>query len=93
MDHSASSGIKLLPNYPNPFTEITRIQFRLNDTAEVRFEVFDMTGKLVYTEDHGKIPAGIAQTFNFEGSALSPGIYTYSILANGKRVSRKLTIQ
>jgi hypothetical protein len=87
------SGVQLLQNWPNPFNDVTRIQYRLDETSDVTFEVFDMSGRLVYAEDHGRIPAGIAQTFEFSSKSLSAGVYTYSIVANGERVTRKLTIE
>lgn len=89
---SYESGVQLLQNYPNPFNDVTRIQYRLDETADVTFEVFDMAGKLVHSEDHGLVPAGIAQTFNFDRTGLSAGVYTYSIVSNGERVTRKLSI-
>jgi hypothetical protein len=90
---SEVNGIELLQNYPNPFNDVTRIQYRLDETSDVTFEVFDMSGRLVYAEDHGRIPAGIAQTFEFSAKSLSAGVYTYSIVSNGERVTRKLTIE
>ena len=87
------NGIELTQNYPNPFNDVTRIQYRLDETSDVTFEVFDMSGRLVYAEDHGRIPAGIAQTFEFDAKSMSSGVYTYSIVSNGERVTRKLTIE
>ena len=85
--------IQLLQNYPNPFSDITRIEYRLDETSDVTFEVFDLSGRLIYSEDHGRIPAGIAQTFEFDAKSMSSGVYTYSIVSNGERVTRKLTIE
>ena len=87
------SGVQLLQNYPNPFRDLTRIQYRIDETSDVTFEVFDISGRLVYEEDHGTVPAGIAQTFNFDAKDFEAGVYTYSIVANGERVSRKLIIE
>ena len=87
------SGVQLLQNWPNPFNDVTRIQYRLDETADVTFEVFDISGRLVHSEDHGRIPAGVAQTFEFSAKSLNAGVYTYSIVSNGERVTRKLTIE
>jgi len=90
---TAQSGIQLLQNYPNPLSDITRIQYRLDESSDVTFEVFDLSGRLIYSEDHGRILAGTAQTFEFDARSLSPGIYTYSIAANGKRATRKFAVE
>ncbi len=92
-EYNSERGIRLFQNYPNPFNDVTRIQYRLDQTSDVTFEVFDISGRLVYAEDHGTIPAGIAHTFIFRSKNLSGGVYTYSIVANGERVTRKLTIE
>lgn len=87
------SGITLVQNYPNPFTDVTRIQYSVNKSDNVKFEVRDITGKLVFQKDMGRIPAGIPQTYEFERGSLAPGMYTYSIVTADYQVSRKLTVQ
>ena len=87
------SGVQLLQNYPNPAVDNTRIQYRLDETMDITFEVYDMAGKLVYTEDMGNVPAGVVQNIDFNVSALSSGMYTYSIVSENTRVTRKLTVQ
>lgn len=92
-DVTYESGVQLLQNYPNPAVDNTTIQFRLDEAMDVQFEVYDMAGKLVYTEDKGNIPAGAVQIFDFNVNALSSGVYTYSIVSNDTRVTRKLTVK
>lgn len=87
------SGITLVQNYPNPFTDVTKIQFSVNKSDNVKFEVRDITGKLVFQKDMGTIPASIPQTYEFERGSLAPGMYTYSIVTADYQVSRKLTVQ
>ncbi|HKK39426.1 MAG TPA: T9SS type A sorting domain-containing protein [Cryomorphaceae bacterium] len=92
-DVTYESGVKLTQNYPNPVVDNTMIQFQLDETSEVTFEVFDITGKIVYQKDYGNVPAMVAQVISFDGSALASGTYTYSIVTDNERVSRKMTIQ
>jgi len=87
------SGIKLIQNYPNPFTDNTMIQFQLDESSATTFEVFDISGRLVYSQDLGNVPARTAQILTFNREDLSSGIYTYSIVTETERVSRKLTIE
>lgn len=87
------NGVKLTQNYPNPFNDVTRIQYQLDNTEEATFEVFDMTGKLVYSEDLGMVAAGAANVLEFSKGELSSGVYTYSITTAEERVTRKMTIE
>ncbi len=87
------SGIKVTQNFPNPFAETTSIQFQLDVTGETYLEVFDMNGKLVMIEMLGVVPAHSTQVYEFDAQGLAPGTYTYSIRANGERVTRKMTVQ
>ncbi len=87
------NGIKLTQNFPNPFTDDTRIQYQLDETNEATFEVFDMAGKLVYSQDLGLVPAGAANVLEFNRKSLSSGVYTYSITTATERVTRKMTIE
>jgi hypothetical protein len=87
------SGIKLTQNYPNPFENTTTIQFQLDESSDVTLEVFDLSGKLVRLQNLGHIPALSAEVVEFDRLDLSSGVYTYSILAKGERVTRKMTIE
>ncbi|HKL02999.1 MAG TPA: T9SS type A sorting domain-containing protein, partial [Cryomorphaceae bacterium] len=64
-----------------------------DETMDITFDVYDMAGKLVYTEDMGNVPAGVVQNIEFDVNALSSGVYTYSIVSNDTRVTRKLTVE
>ncbi len=87
------SGIKLIQNYPNPVVDNTLIQYQLDETSQASFEVMDMTGKLVYQKDLGMVPAGLANRFEFSASDLAPGVYTYSIVTENDRVTRKMMVE
>ncbi len=87
------NGIKLTQNYPNPVVESTMIQFQLDKVSQVTFEVFDITGRLVHSRDLGNIPAYTANIIDFNKENLSAGTYTYSIVTETERVTRKMTIE
>ena len=90
---TAENGMELVQNYPNPFTTTTKIQYRLNESSNVSFEVRDISGKVVFKKDMGMASAGIPVTYDFNGSDLAPGVYTYSIITAKNVVTRKMTIQ
>jgi len=91
-DISYESGIKLTQNFPNPVVDNTRIQFQLDEAAAVTFEVFDITGKLVYSEDRGNVPALTNQVVDFNRAGLAAGTYTYGVVTESERLTRKMII-
>lgn len=90
---SYESGIKLTQNYPNPVVDNTMIQFQLDESSAVTFEVFDITGKLVYSDDLGNVPAMSSQIIDFSRAGLSSGTYTYGVVTETERLTRKMIIQ
>jgi PKD repeat protein len=44
--------------YPNPFTQLTKVEFDLEKAEDVKLEVFDMIGRNVYTHHAGVLTAG-----------------------------------
>lgn len=61
--------------FPNPFTDLVNVEFKLDEKAVVNTELLDINGKVVYKNDAG---------------ALEPGTYTLPIrpvtLANGSYI-------
>jgi hypothetical protein len=77
---------------PNPATETTTITYTLNNAGAVSFEIRDITGKLISTENSGMISAGQhTQTISVTGFA--PGVYFYTLIVNGERQTRKLVVR
>ena len=89
---SVENGLELVQNYPNPFSDATTIQFRTSETDNLDLEVRDLSGKLVFTKNFGRVTAGIPQTYVFQREDLAPGVYTYSIVSSEFVVTRKLTV-
>lgn len=87
------AGVKLIQNYPNPFNSFTDIQYQLDETEEATFELRDITGKLVFSEDLGMVSANNVNIYRLEKGSLSAGVYTYSIVTADGIVTRKLTVE
>jgi hypothetical protein len=87
------SGVKITQNWPNPFVTESQFMYQLDKTDRVAFEVRDITGKLVFSDDLGTIAAGAVMTHVINRNALSAGIYTYSIVTSDNVVSRKMVVQ
>ncbi len=89
---SYESGIKLTQNYPNPFVDQTTIQYQLDEAGEASLEVFDITGKLMVAKNLGFVPAGQVNFYTLDRQGLAAGTYTYSIVTENSRVTRKMII-
>jgi hypothetical protein len=75
----------LSQNAPNPFAPSTRIAFGLEARAEVRLEIYDVSGRIVRTLVDERRPAGryleIWDGRDGEGRALPNGVYSYRLRA------------
>ena len=85
------SEAKLFQNYPNPANGFTTVRYSLENNAEITFEVMDITGKKVISTFEGNRNAG-THTIEVNSNELNAGMYFYSIVVNGKRITKKMTI-
>ncbi|MGB1040236.1 MAG: T9SS type A sorting domain-containing protein [Flavobacteriales bacterium] len=85
------SGVKLFQNYPNPSNGLTRIKYELANSAEVSFEIIDVTGKKVMSIIEGNRNSGI-NTIDVNTSELKAGIYFYSIVIDGNAITKKMIV-
>lgn len=82
---------KLFQNFPNPANGFTTVRYALENNAEVTFEVMDVTGKKVISTFEGNRNAG-THSIEINSNELNAGMYFYSIVVNGKRITKKMTI-
>ena len=79
---SLSTPEAIMQSSPNPFTQSTKIQYRLKNAAQVSIAVFDAFGKQIKVLVNKKMDAGnYTETFNASG--LSQGIYFIKLLNDG----------
>ncbi len=88
---SATDGMVLHQNYPNPFDGKTRIDFFLPTAGDVRFFVMDEMGRLVY-QTQRTFMAG-DQSVTFGDDNLSTGVYYYGIEKDGQRLMRRMVLK
>jgi hypothetical protein len=91
----------LFQNYPNPFNPDTWIPYQIAQDAQVKIEIFNITGKLVRRIELGDQAAGWYVTkdkaaywdgCNETGEVVSSGIYFYKLRAGNYSAVRKLLI-
>ncbi|MGV8017225.1 MAG: T9SS type A sorting domain-containing protein [Ignavibacteria bacterium] len=84
------SKFDLFQNYPNPFNPSTKIKFDIAKYSPVKLEVYDITGRLIYTLVNSKLEAG-SYEYSLDARSNPSGTYFYRLEA-GSYVSTKRMI-
>ena len=88
-----SPGISLSPN---PFSQQLSIGFSLGEAANVRVDVYNISGRIVRTIEPGSIGAG-THTLTWDGTSdsgtpLGQGVYFVRLTTPGQVVTRKVNL-
>jgi hypothetical protein len=83
-------------NYPNPFTQDTRVSFALPSATSVLLDVYNVEGRLVRNLYDGVAPAG-RHSVDWDGrdsagKRVSSGVYFYRIVTDTDQAERKMVI-
>lgn len=91
------AAFELKQSFPNPFvkssslTSAIVIPFKINQTTEVRLEIFNLLGQRLQILLADRLPVGSHQRlFNTEN--LPPGIYFYRLTSGQNSLARRLLI-
>lgn len=79
-------------NRPNPFNGNTSIDIKLSKSENVTVEVVNLAGQKIMANNHGKLPVGTT-TINIDGSALSSGVYFYTVKAGNYSTTNKMIVR
>ncbi|MBN1338318.1 MAG: T9SS type A sorting domain-containing protein [Bacteroidales bacterium] len=79
-------------NYPNPASGITYVNVDLSAPADLRLEVYNLIGEKVLQIEKGQVNAGLHR-FNISVSGLKPGMYLYTVFANGSEITHKMLVE
>jgi len=85
------SGLSIGQNYPNPFNKETTISYSITKSSDVTFSVYDITGRVITTNNYGNVAPGQYQV-NLNANTFSPGIYFYTFNVNGSIVTNKMIV-
>lgn len=81
----------LSQNYPNPFNPSSTIEFTLPTAADVRLDVYNISGQLVSTLVDSRMSAG-QHSVVFDASNLASGVYLYRIRAGSFMQTKQMTL-
>ena len=73
---SEDKVVKVGHNYPNPFNAITRIPFQLAEVSYISVDVYDITGRRVYSKPP-RLYGRSKQSIEMNLSDLASGVYIY----------------
>ena len=83
----AISGIPECKLFPSPATDHADLQFTLKNSQNVKFQLIDLTGRVLYTRDY-KLSGG-AQKLNVPLNNIGPGMLMYNLSTADWAVSGK----
>ncbi|MHC1776131.1 MAG: T9SS type A sorting domain-containing protein [Lentimicrobium sp.] len=91
-NEAPSSLISVSQNFPNPCKGVSQVDVSLVKTSTVSLEVNNLVGQKVY-----EVPAATFQpgkcSLMIDASHLKPGIYIYTVYANGEKASKQMMVQ
>ncbi len=87
-----AASMHLFPNQPNPFSSGTEISYELPLKTRISLNIHDVTGKKVMTLFEGDQEAGLHRQY-VDGSRLVPGMYFYTLEAEGFRQTCKMLVE
>ena len=91
MDELSEDGLMLGQNYPNPVHGSTAINYGITNKENVVISVYDVIGNKVMEIREGDKQAG-QHTINMDVSALSAGIYYYTLRAGDNSLTKKMIV-
>ncbi|HKW12857.1 MAG TPA: T9SS type A sorting domain-containing protein [Candidatus Krumholzibacteria bacterium] len=94
-DTPAASAITLLPNSPNPFSDVTRFRMNTPGAGSAHVDVFDISGRRV--AEHVVPATGGMQDLYFDGrdtkgNQLPSGVYFYRLTVGTQSRTQKFVI-
>lgn len=77
--------------YPNPVINEAVLEIALTESSELTIDLFDLTGKKVFSQSYGTQPAGEFVT-RLQFNDVSNGMYLLNLRAGEHAVTRKLSV-
>lgn len=78
---SEQESVNILENYPNPADDYTTISFNVSTSGNAVFTLYDMTGRILKTQDFGYVSSGLNK-IQINTETLNSGVYFYTVTLN-----------
>lgn len=91
VDEVEMTNLSLGQNVPNPANEVSTISYSLMESSDVTFDVVDVTGKLIYSENLGNKAAGV-YSITLNTADFANGIYYYTMKAGADKITKKMIV-
>ena len=85
---TSDGAMELLPNFPNPFVEMTMLRFNLPNPAQVILRIFNAEG-LEINQKQAAFEEGENHLVLQRNDLREPGIYEYQIESAGAKTARR----
>lgn len=79
-------------NYPNPFNPETKISFTVQASGPTTLRIYDVLGQQVAVPFDRFAEAGSRYDVVFRAAGLGAGVYYYTLMSAGQRVSRPMML-
>ncbi|HQV33554.1 MAG TPA: T9SS type A sorting domain-containing protein, partial [Calditrichia bacterium] len=86
-----ATDFRLEQNYPNPFNPSTKIEFSMRKAADVRLEIYNVTGQKVATLVDRKLAVGSYEMV-WEAKNIPSGVYFYTLKSEAGSQTRKMIL-
>ena len=77
--------------YPNPTSKNLNLEWNQQISGNVVLTIYSITGKIVYSNDFGNLPAG-PHRFTYAISEQPNGIYLVAFMQNHQQITRRITV-
>jgi len=95
-DDAEPLSFSLSPPYPNPFNELTTLNFTIPAPGDVELTIYAVTGQKVKTIVPGTVDRGMHRIIwngrDDEGRHLSSGLYIARLAWNGRSTAARMTL-
>ena len=85
-------AFELMQNYPNPFHNLTNIDFVLAENTRVTLIVQNLLGENIATIVDAELPAS-KHSYSWDASNVQSGLYFYSLNVDGRTMVKKMIVQ
>lgn len=85
-------SFELLQNYPNPFNPATVIRYTVPADGHATLTVYDVMGREAAVLVNGYVSGGTLHETTLDATALSAGVYYYTLRSGGRQEVRKMLL-